>query len=142
MMDEAAPVAKKACYSLYEDLKIIYSLGKDSEQITSASYKRLAEEGYIRRTLESVKSRYTDFLTHLTKEDYQNILSYAELNGLKGYLIFEKDEATGKRVLQKISKHDSRELPSANVAGSTPSKSGFEDHFGFTNASPSRGVNG
>lgn len=65
------PVAhKKQSYTIYEDLKIVYSLGKDEGTITTSSYKRLAEEGYVRRTLDSIKSRYVDYLKNLTKEDY------------------------------------------------------------------------
>lgn len=64
------PAQKKQSYTIYEDLKIVYQLGKDQGSITTGSFKRLAEEGYVRRSLESIKSRYTDYLKNLTKEDY------------------------------------------------------------------------
>nr|AIT58615.1 Pat2 [Tetrahymena thermophila] len=102
------PINVKDTYTIYEDLKIIYCLGCKEDQITKSQFQKLAEEGYVNRTYESIRSRYQDYLKFLTSEDYQNILSYIDANGLKGYLIFEKDEK-GERFLQRIQKQDPRQ---------------------------------
>jgi hypothetical protein len=100
------PTAVKSSYTIYEDLKIIASLSQESN-ISAGSFKRLSDEGIVTRTPDSIRSRYQDFLKNLTKDDYQNIISFIDSNGLRGYLVFEKSN-DNIRLLHAISKTDPR----------------------------------
>jgi hypothetical protein len=54
--------------------------------------------------VDSLKSRFKDFLSKLTEEGFDMILSYQEKNGMEGYLNFQTID--GSKVLKSIQKTD------------------------------------
>lgn len=91
---------KKECFTLIEDLKIIYEMAKDEQEQSNLSYfwKNLAQ-GTIKRGVESIRSRYKKFLKFLEKDDFDKVIEHLREKGSKGYIMkFAKSENKRKFV--------------------------------------------
>ena len=57
----------------------------------------------MNRTIESIKGRYTDFLSKLLLSDFDKIFNYIEKCGIVGFLYFSKSEDGTKRLKDILS---------------------------------------
>lgn len=109
MIHEQQEGHKRSSYTMYEDLRLLNEFTQ-SQTILNSTFKIIANSGVVNRSFESIKSRYTDYLRHLKKEDFDMILAYYQKHGMRGYLVFQKDQ-NDERKLVKISKFDPKLCP-------------------------------
>jgi hypothetical protein len=82
---------KKQSYRLHEDLELLLDLSAYTE-INSKCFEDIATKKKINRTLESLKSRYHDYLAKIGEAEMKKIVTWVEKEGVEGYLSFEEDD--------------------------------------------------
>ncbi|CAD8082929.1 unnamed protein product [Paramecium primaurelia] len=93
---------KNQSYTLQEDLKIMLAL-KDISIVQSKNFRDIEESQIVKRTYNSIKNRYMDYLQHLNQENMDQIAQHLNEHGLVGYLLFSN---TQPRELLKIVNFD------------------------------------
>ena len=81
---------KSSNFTLMEDLKIIYEMAKDKENEESSylsNFWRNLSNGIIARNVESIRTRYKNYLKFLEKEDFDKIIEHLKEKGTKGYVM-------------------------------------------------------
>jgi len=94
-------LVKKQSYTLQEDLELLLELSNYSS-ITNKSFEEIAHKRRPNRTTESLRSRYSDYLSKIGEPEMKRIVSWVEREGVEGYLSFEDKEL-------KISLQDPKE---------------------------------
>lgn len=92
---------KKQSYNLQEDLELLLELSSYAT-ITSKSFEEISSKKRPNRTSESLKSRYSDYLSKIGEAEMKKIVQWVEREGVEGYLYFEGSEL-------KISLNDPKE---------------------------------
>lgn len=98
---------RNGSYSLVEDLKIVYQIAMDDNMDGQGPgfWNKLINRGVFFRTRESLRDRYRKFLRYLQREDFDKIITYLKTSGIRGFLIFGKNEI-GNRIFKAISTQD------------------------------------
>jgi hypothetical protein len=81
----------KPSYRLQEDLELLLELSAYTS-ISNKSFEEIAERGKIKRSVDSLKSRYSDYLSKVGEAEMKKIVSWVEREGVEGYLYFEDKE--------------------------------------------------
>ena len=81
-------VVKKQSYNLQEDLELLLELSSYST-INNKSFEEISARKRPNRTVESLKSRYTDYLSKIGEQEMKKIVHWVEREGVEGYLSFE-----------------------------------------------------
>ncbi len=101
----------KPSYRLQEDLELLLELSAYNS-ITNKSFEEIAEKGKPNRSVESLKSRYNDYLSKVGEPEMKKIVSWVESNNVEGYLYFEDKELrlslTDPREDKKEKKEDTK----------------------------------
>lgn len=104
----------KPSYRLQEDLELLLELSAYNS-ITNKSFEEIAEKGKPNRSVESLKSRYNDYLSKVGEPEMKKIVSWVEREGVEGYLYFEDKELrlslTDPREDKKDKKEDTKKRP-------------------------------
>ena len=83
-------------YSIQEDIEMLeYALSHPSEKYSSNFWKAALEDENIldgRRTLNSMRFRYRDYLKYLTKKDLDYMKEWVKKNGTKGEICVKKSK--------------------------------------------------
>ncbi|CAD8113438.1 unnamed protein product [Paramecium sonneborni] len=82
---------KNQSYTLQEDLKIILAL-KDIDIVQSKNFKEIEENQTVKRTYNSIKNRYMDYLQCLTEQNMEQIAQHLNQQGLVGYMLFSNTQ--------------------------------------------------
>lgn len=82
---------KKQSYNLQEDLELLLELSSYAT-ITSKSFEEIAAKRRPNRTSESLKSRYSDYLSKIGESEMKKIVQWVEREGVEGFLFFEGKE--------------------------------------------------
>lgn len=85
------PPTKKQSYRLHEDLELLLELSAYSS-ISQKCFEEIAAKKKVARTVESLKSRYNDYLFKIGEAEMKRIVAWVEKEGVEGYLYFEDDE--------------------------------------------------
>ncbi len=78
---------KKQSYRLQEDLELLLELSSYGT-ITSKCFDEILSKKRINRTIESLKSRYSDYLSKIGEPEMKKIVAWIEREGVEGYLFF------------------------------------------------------
>jgi len=82
---------KKQSYRLQEDLELLLDLSAYTV-ITNKCFEEIVAKKKILRTLDSLKSRYNDYLSKIGEAEMKKIVAWVEKEGVDGYLYFEDNE--------------------------------------------------
>lgn len=83
----AEVTGKKQSYRLQEDLELLLELSSYGT-ITSKCFDEILSKKRINRTIESLKSRYSDYLSKIGEPEMKKIVAWIEREGVEGYLFF------------------------------------------------------
>jgi hypothetical protein len=101
----------KPSYRLQEDLELLLELSS-YVTISNKSFEDIAEKGRLNRSVESLKSRYNDYLSKVGEGEMKKIVAWVEREGVEGYLFFEDKELrlslTDPREEKKEKKEDTK----------------------------------
>ncbi|CAD8097201.1 unnamed protein product [Paramecium primaurelia] len=97
---------KNQSYTLQEDLKIMLAL-KDISIVQSKNFRDIEESQIVKRTYNSIKNRYMDYLQYLSQENMEQIAQHLNEHGLVGYLLFSNSQP---RELLKIVNFDPKTM--------------------------------
>lgn len=81
-------VGKKQSYNLQEDLELLLELSNYST-INTKSFDEISAKGRPHRSVESLRSRYSDYLSKIGESEMKKIVSWVEREGVEGYLSFD-----------------------------------------------------
>ena len=94
-------IAKKQSYNLQEDLELLLELS-NYPSISNKSFEEISNKKRPNRSSESLRGRYTDYLSKIGENEMKKIVSWVEKEGVEGYLSFEGGDI-------KISLNDPKE---------------------------------
>lgn len=104
----------KPSYRLQEDLELLLELSAYSS-ISNKSFEEIAEKGRPNRSVESLRSRYNDYLSKVGEAEMKKIVAWVEREGVEGFLFFEDKELrltlNDPREDKKEKKEDSKKRP-------------------------------
>lgn len=101
---------KKQSYNLQEDLELLLELSSYAT-ITSKSFEEIAAKRRPNRTSESLKSRYSDYLSKIGESEMKKIVQWVEREGVEGFLFFEGKELKINLNDPKEEKQEKKEEP-------------------------------
>lgn len=87
----AAPSNPRSSYRLQEDLELLLELSAHGS-VTFKSFEEIENRKKIPRTIESMRSRYSDYLSKVGEAEMKKIISWVEKEGVEGFLTFEDKE--------------------------------------------------
>jgi hypothetical protein len=115
----------KPSYRLQEDLELLLELSSYSS-ISNKSFEEIAEKGKPNRSVESLKSRYNDYLSKVGEAEMKKIVNWVEREGVEGYLFFEDKELrlslADPREEKKEKKEDTKKRARGTSLDSTEKK--------------------
>ena len=82
-----APSSTRMSYRLQEDLELLLELSKYNN-VTLKSFEETHARGKVPRTVESMRSRYADYLSKVGEPEMKRIISWVEKEGVEGFLSF------------------------------------------------------